>query len=156
MSGKIIAGGIVVIALVFGALVYYFQEYYYYQRVVPGPAEIALTPLGGGAPVPIEAGEVEAIDATSSPIRYRACFTTPLSLDALAAAYAPYPAAEPLTGPVWFSCFDAAAVGAALEQGAARAFLGQAGIHHGVDRVVAVFPDGRGYVWHQLDAEMRK
>ena len=46
---------------------------------------------------------------------------------------------------------SAAAIGAALETGEAVAFLSQANSHPGVDRVVAVFPDGRAYAWHQLN-----
>ena len=59
---------------------------------------------------------------------------------------------EPLTAPGWFDCFDAVAIGEALEKGEAIAFLSQANIHPGVDRVVAVFPDGRAFAWHQLNA----
>ncbi|WP_116131626.1 DUF6446 family protein [Tropicimonas sp. IMCC34043] len=153
MSGKIIAGGIVVIALLFGVAVYYFQEFYYYRRVEPAADEIALTALAGGV-APIPAAGVQAIDASSSPIRYRACFTTQLALADLEASYRPYPAAEPLNAPFWFECFDAKMVGAALESGQARAFLGTADIHRGVDRVVAVLPDGRGFVWHQVNGEI--
>ena len=44
-----------------------------------------------------------------------------------------------------------AAIGAALESGEALAFLSEPEIHPGVDRVVAVFPDGRAFAWHQLN-----
>ena len=37
------------------------------------------------------------------------------------------------------------------EDGTAQAFLGQKDIHYGIDRVVAVTKDGRGYVWHQIN-----
>ena len=65
--------------------------------------------------------------------------------------YAVYDAPTPLTAPGWFDCFDAEAIGTALEAGEAFAFLGQKNIHDGVDRVVAVFPDGRAYAWNQLN-----
>ncbi|MEM9853369.1 MAG: DUF6446 family protein, partial [Pseudomonadota bacterium] len=51
----------------------------------------------------------------------------------------------------WFDCFDADVIGAALKDGTARAFLGQRDVIYGIDRVVAVFDDGRGYVWHQIN-----
>jgi hypothetical protein len=35
--------------------------------------------------------------------------------------------------------------------GEALAFLSEPNIHPGVDRVVAVFPDGRAFAWHQLN-----
>ena len=40
---------------------------------------------------------------------------------------------------------------AALEAGEAIAFLGQKDITDGVDRVVAIFPDGRAFAWNQLN-----
>jgi hypothetical protein len=58
----------------------------------------------------------------------------------------------PLNAPAAFPCFDAAAIGAALESGEALAFLSEPEIHPGVDRVVAVFADGRAFAWHQLRA----
>ncbi len=41
-------------------------------------------------------------------------------------------------------------IGTALERGEALAFLSQSNVHADVDRVVAVFPDGRAYAWTQL------
>lgn len=151
MTGKIAAITIVVIALLFGAAVYYLQEFYYYEELPAGSVQIALVPKGADAPVAIPAEAVSAIDATSSPIRFRACFTTPLTLEELSETYEPYPAAEPLNAPYWFGCFDAQRVGEALETGAARAFLATPEVHEGVDRVVAVLPGGEGYAWQQLN-----
>jgi hypothetical protein len=113
--------------------------------------EIRLTPIVGTLPEPILAEDVSGIDSESSPIRFRACFTTPLSLAMLTETYVAYEGAEPLMAPGWFDCFDAQAIGTALERGEALAFLSEAGIHPGVDRVVAVFPDGRAFAWHQLN-----
>ena len=59
----------------------------------------------------------------------------------------------PTIAPYWFDCFDAKAIGAALEKGEARAFLSQKDIAPQIDRVVAVFPDGRAYAWHQVQPE---
>lgn len=151
MNGKIVGSGLVGVALIAGAALYYLQVYYFYAAVPEGALVIRLTAQATDRPEPIAAQAVTAIDATSSPIRFRACFETPVPLAELTATYARYPAAEPLTAPGWFDCFDADAIGAALTDGTAQAFLGEAGIGVGVDRVVAVFPDGRGYVWHQLD-----
>jgi len=81
----------------------------------------------------------------------RACFTTPLGEPYLSETYAAYDSAEPLTAPGWFDCFDARAIGEALEAGSALAFLGERDISHGVDRVIAIFGDGRGFAWHQLN-----
>jgi hypothetical protein len=57
----------------------------------------------------------------------------------------------PLVAPGWFDCFDAEAIGTALERSEGTALMGTPEIRDGVDRIVALFPDGRGYVWHQLN-----
>ena len=153
MNGKIVGGSIVIAALLAGAGLWYTQIYAYYEpvRFEPG-AEIALTPILGDAPETILAENVTGIDSSSSPLRFRACFHTPLTQAMLTETYKIYEKPEPLTAPGWFDCFDAAAIGESLEKGEAIAFLSQANIHPGVDRVVAVFPDGRAYAWHQLNA----
>lgn len=150
MNGKIVAGFIVITALAAGIAIYWLQEYAFYEKAVFSPgAEIVLTPIEGGPPEAILAEDVQGIDAESSPIRFRACFRTPLSLAMLTETYVVYPDAVPLVAPSWFSCFDAARIGAALETGEAVAFLSQAGVKPGIDRVVAVFPDGSAYAWTQ-------
>ena len=149
--GRIAAAILVLAALIAGAALWWLQTRAFYDPVAFAPgAEVLLTPAGGGNPVAIPVTGITGIDAASSPIRFRACFSTPLPLAEIAAAYAPYPRAVPLTAPGWFGCFDAAAIGAALERGEARAFLSQAAIRPDVDRVVAILPDGRGFAWHQL------
>ena len=45
----------------------------------------------------------------------------------------------------------AESIDAALEAGSALAFLGQKNVHFGVDQIVAITDDGRGYIWHQLN-----
>lgn len=157
MNGKIVAGGIVITALAAGAAMYWLQEYAFYSAVSFQPgAEIALTLLETGQPEPILADGIEGIDATSSPLRFRACFHTPLSQAMLTETYKVYPDPVPLNAPSWFSCFDAEAIGAALETGEAIAFLGQSGIAPQIDRVVAVFPDGRAYAWHQVSPDVEQ
>lgn len=151
--GKIITGAIVLTAAAAGAALYWLQLYAFYEPVAFTPGqEIRLTSVVTGQPEPILAQDVTGIDADSSPIRFRACFQTPMDLAMLTETYRIYDRPEPLTAPGWFDCFDAEAIGAALESGAAVAFLGQAEIHPGVDRVVAVFPDGRAFAWNQLNA----
>ena len=157
MSGKIVAGAIVMIALIVGAAIYYLQVYGYYRSVAvtdPGAA-IRLVAIGSQQPEEIATDNYRAIDADSSPIRFRACFTTPLSLALLTEEYVAEPQPVPLTGPGWFSCYDAGTISQALDAGTALAFLSEHDIHPGVDRVVAVFPDGRAYAWQQLNDEMK-
>lgn len=158
MNGKLVGGFIVLSALVAAAGVWYSQVYGYYDviKATAPAAEIRLTNIETGQPEPILAEGYEGIDADSSPLRYRACFRTPLSLAMLTETFAIYDKATPLNGPGWFGCYDAAAIGADLEQGAAVAFLSEQDIHPGVDRVVAVYPDGRAFVWQQLNDEAEK
>ncbi len=154
--GKIAVGAIVTVAAVVGAAVYYLQVYAFYTPVTFTPgSEIRLTPIAGALPEVIVANDVTGIDAESSPLRFRACFTTPLSQGMLTETYKVYDKAEPLIAPGWFDCFDATRIGEALEGGEAIAFLSEANIHPGVDRVVAVFPDGRAYAWNQLNADLK-
>lgn len=150
-AGKIMAGVIVLTAAAAGVAMYWLQEYAYYTEAAFTPGdEIRLTLIAGGEAEPIPVADLSGIDAESSPLRFRACFTTPLSLPLLTETYLLYEGAEPLNAPSWFDCFDAQAIGAALESGEALAFLSQGGIASDIDRVVAVFPDGRAYAWHQL------
>lgn len=152
MSGKIIAGFIVVISLIAGAAIYYLQVFAYYETVEPnGTDDVVLTSMVSGQPEPILYDGFEAIEATSSPIRFRACFKTSQSIAMLTETYEPYEGAEPLVAPKWFECFDAKEIGYALEAGEAVSFLSEKDVHYGIDRVVAVLPDGRGFVWHQIN-----
>jgi len=157
VNGKIMAGAIVISAALAGAAVYYLQIYAFYTPVTFTPgAEVSLTTIGGGAPEPILAKDITGIDADSSPLRFRACFTTPLSHAMLSETYVAYAGAVPLVAPGWFDCFDATEIGEAIESGEALAFLGQTSIRPDVDRVVAVFPDGRAFAWNQLNPSMNK
>jgi hypothetical protein len=151
MAGKILAVVIVMFALVAGVAVYWLQEYAYYREATFTPGtEILLTPIESDSPEPILAEDVTGIDADSSPLRFRACFRTPLTQGMLSETYRAYESATPLNAPSWFDCFDAAEIGAALESGQALAFLSQSDIAPDVDRVVAVFADGRAFAWHQF------
>ena len=152
MSGKVIALVLVICCALAGGGLYYLQVYGFYDEIPPsGASDVLLTTLHSGAPEPINHEEFQAIDAESSPLRYRACFTTSMSLATLTETYAVHDDPVPNVAPGWFSCFDASEIGAALERGSAIAFLGTRNIAYGFDRVVAVSGDGQGYVWHQLN-----
>ncbi|CAN1537939.1 hypothetical protein MCELHM10_01644 [Paracoccaceae bacterium] len=153
MIGKLAVGFIVVSALFAGAFLWYTAESAFYTPVpFQTGTEIRLVPLTSDLPEPILVAGVTGIDAASSPIKFRACFTTPMSLATLTETYRAYDTAEPLIAPSSFACFDAKAIGQALETGQALAFLSEPNIIWGVDRVVAVTADGQGYAWHQINA----
>ena len=155
MNGKIVAGVLVLTALAAGALLYWQQIYAYYTPIEAASpaADIRLTPLEGAPEALLTAG-FEGIDAGSSPLRFRSCFTTPTALATLTETFRTYENPTPLVAPGWFDCFDAERIGKDLETGAAVAFLSEAEIHPGVDRVVAVYPDGRAFGWHQLSGTL--
>ncbi len=152
MTGKILVIIIVLSAAIAGIALYYTQVYGFYATVVPnGNDDVVLAPLDGSEPQVIDYTYFKAIDAESSPIRYRACFTTSAKLDSLAAQFLPSAHVVPRNAPGWFECFDSAFVAQALEEGHAQAFVSVKNIAFGVDRIVAITDDGRGYVWHELN-----
>ena len=152
MNGRIAVVAIGATALIAGLAMYWLQVYAFYTPVnAEDVGEVQLTSLATGLPEPVMFENYEGIDATSSPIRYRACFDLTNSQAMLTETYVTYEGAEPLVAPGWFDCFDAEAIGAALETGEAIAFLGTENIEYGIDRVVAVMPDGRAFSWHQIN-----
>jgi hypothetical protein len=140
---------ILISSLVAGVGMYYLQVYGFYEAV--SEQDVQLTALATEQPESIIFDSFQAIDAESSPIRYRACFTTTQSLALLTETYVLADGIDPRNAPGWFDCFDAAAIAAELEAGTALTFMGEKNIHFGVDRIVAITEDGRGYVWHELN-----
>ena len=152
MNGKIAAGAIVISAAVAGVAIWYLQIHAFYEPVSFAPGqEMTLTTIESGQPEPILAEGITGIDANSSPLRFRACFTTPMTQAMLSETYVAYDGAVPLVAPGWLDCFDAVEIGTALERGEALALLSQSNVATDIDRVVAVFPDGRAFAWHQLN-----
>ncbi len=138
--------------IIAGAGLYYLQVYGFYEDVdFDVPNEIEMVSIVSGAPEPLLVQALQAIDADSSPIRFRACFETDVSLAMLTETFVGLEPVAPRNAPPWFECFDAEALGAEIEAGTALTFLGQKNVHFGVDRIVAITEDGRGYIWHELN-----
>ena len=151
MTGKLLAGLIVVVGLGAGILMFYLQEYAYYDAVPADAAVVELVTFDG-TQEQIVVRDFQGIDSDTSPLRYRACFTPVNSLAMLTETYPIHDGAVPLNAPDWFECFDSQEIGAALENGTAIAFLSEFNFEYGFDRVVAVMEDGRGFAWQQLNA----
>ena len=149
MNGKPLVIGLLATALAAGAAMYWLQVHAFYDRL-PGTTVLRVTTETGAQPLSLSA--FEGIDATSSPLRFRACAA--LADPAELAAAVPATDPDPLTAPGWFDCFDAEAIGTALRRGEAVAYLSEREIHTGVDRILAVYPDGRAYAWHQLNGTL--
>lgn len=129
--------------VIFGVALYYFQTYAFYER----RNDVESLPVAGET-VPIR--NYTGIDATTSPLKLRGCFVAdPLAFSSAERA----PDAVPLTAPSWFSCFDAPALAESLDVGDASAYRLQSDEPKGFDLMVAIYPDGRGYLWRQLGPE---
>lgn len=162
---KFVGVFLVVGSLMFGGLMYYMQVYAFYDEVnlttppaYDGQTEMTLVSVATGEIEPMLTDGFTAIDADSSPLRFRACFTTPTSLATLTETYVTLDDRDaiPLTAPDWFDCYDATRIGEAIKSGEAVAFMAWPEIRHGVNRVIAVFPDGSAYAWHQLTEEFQE
>ena len=138
-------------AAVLGGVLYYQQVYAYYDVVLARGDAVRLTSVSTGEAEPIVVQSFKGSDAISSPLRYRACFETTLSQAMLTETYVIIDNPEPRVAPGWFDCFDAAQIGADLRTDAI-AFLGVENVQYGIDRIVAIYPDGRGFAWHQINA----
>ncbi|EBA12838.1 DUF6446 family protein [Roseobacter sp. CCS2] len=148
---RVIIVAMLLSAAVLGGVLYYQQVYAYYDEVQANADAVMLTSVSTGTAEPVVVQNFQGIDAISSPLRYRACFDVSLSLATLTETFLILDNAEPRVAPGWFDCFDAVQIGADLRTEAV-AFMGVENIEYGIDRVVAVYPDGRGYAWHQINA----
>jgi hypothetical protein len=145
-------------AIIGGAVMFYQLLYAGYAELTGDQiGEIQLINVSTNESEAILLENVKAIDTVKDGVRlsgaisFRACFDTPSSQATLSETYVIMDDPIPLNAPSWFECFNAQEVGAALEDGTAIAFMSEENISYGVDRVVAFLPDGRGFVWHQLN-----
>ena len=144
-SGQIAVGSILVSSLLVGGSVYYLQVYGFYETLAPQDRyQVALV----DGPASLRIADFQGIDSQSSPLRYRACF----SVDGAQTEFVAYPDATPLNAPAWFDCFDAAQIGEDLETGVARGVLVASNSRYGFDQVMALYRDGRAFVWPQINA----
>lgn len=149
--GKVAVILILGTALLVGGGIWYAQTRGYYAPV-EGPVTLTLAAPDGGLTT-LPASDVQAIASDASPLGFRACFATDLDQAALGEALNLEPRArpEPTIAPGWFPCFDAGEVAGLLASGDARAYTAYPNARFGVDRVVAIAADGRGWAWHELN-----
>ena len=153
MSGKVIVAFLVLPAILAGMALFYLQIFSFYEEVIPdGVTDVTILQKQNELPEIINYSNFRAISSDSSPIRYRACFDTTEDLDALRSRYLVYNGAEPRIAPYWFDCFNAEELGLSLKDGGSgEVFLSKKNIMYGVDRVVAILENGKGYVWHEIN-----
>jgi hypothetical protein len=141
MKGKIVAFFLVIFPLLFGVTLYYSQYYAYYEKV----SDVTSIMVEGRA---VAVADYEGIDASSSSLKMRGCFTVdPADFEGVTVAANP----TPLTPPNWFTCYDVETLSHDLEAGKATAYLAQKEDRDGLDLIVAVYPDGRAFQWRQLN-----
>ena len=141
MSGKVFVYVFVGIALVFGIGLYYSLVYAYYETT-DGLSEITVQDRE------IAISDYIGIDATSSGLKLRGCFTVkPSDFDGLALGVD----AVPLSAPKWFDCYNVGDIHQDIEAGRAIAYLAAENEKGGIDRIVAVYPDGRAFQWRQFN-----
>ncbi|MCY3879490.1 MAG: DUF6446 family protein [Rhodobacteraceae bacterium] len=148
MTGRLAVLLLLAVVSLTGAALWYLGTYVQYTAFHgPQPGFGPVLELQG-IRKSVSLADIQGIQGDSSPLKFRACFRTdpPVPIPADAA----YPDPTPLVAPDWFGCFDAERIGADLEADLAQAVLVKGEIASSIDRVVAFYPDGRGYVWHQL------
>ena len=132
--------------IIFTVALFYFQNYAYYD-----PIEVRQNISLGNKRYQIS--NYQGIDSKSSGLKLRECFV----VDSLDDINLPkYEKPTPLTAPFWFKCFNAERITKDLEDGIASAFLVKKEEFDGIDNVIAVYPDGRGYRWRQLNTKYMK
>lgn len=142
MKGSILMGGTLLVAAAMGVGLWYSINSAYYSEV-EGVTEVSV----GDALLPVS--DYRGIDADTSPLKMRACFTAhwdivPETGDA--------DGAEPLIAPTWFDCFDAKQLSGDLESGAASVILASTNKPYGFNTFIARYPDGRAFMWRQINA----
>lgn len=148
--GKLVVILLALAALLAGAGVWYTNTRAFWAPV-EGPVTLTLWSDDGLTAIP--ATEATAVASASSPLGFRACFLHGLDLSALGdeIAVEPRPDAVPTIPPAGFDCFDPPEIAALLETGEAAAFTAFEHAQFGVDRIVALAEDGRGWAWHQIN-----
>ena len=142
MRGRTLILGFLGFVAVFLAGLVWTQVFAYYERQ---KGVDALRMMGEAIPV----ADYDGIDSASSPLKLRACLTIdPAWIERLGPRGAAGDAAQ---SPFWFRCFDAGGLTADLASGAARAYDIGRNEPEGFDLMLAVYPDGRAFVWRQLN-----
>jgi len=142
MNGKYLMGALLAFCVLFGVALWWFQTRAFYQTVT----DVTEVTAYGDA---FEVSDYQGIDADTSPLKMRACFTVDWD-------YWPSDEyreiAEPLTAPDWFTCFDAPQITADILNGHATAILAEDNAPFGFSRFIAQYEDGRAFMWRQINA----
>ena len=151
MTGRIAVLILLISGLAAGVLLWVLQMFVEYESFEGAQDGFGPVLNISGQTNDLTMSNIEGIQGTSSPLKFRACFQVPMSPKELENLNRTYSMPIPITAPDWFDCYDATEIGADLENGLAKAFLIQQNIANGVDLVAALYPDGRGFAWRQIN-----
>ena len=140
-SGKVLVGGIVAFAALFGVGMWYAQVYAYYEEVT----DISEVTIGNET---FAVSEYNGINAPTSPLKMRGCFTLADPKGAIVAGHRAEDAV-PIKPPYWFECFDTKQIQSDIESGEAVPIMAGLDEGDGADLYMAIYPDGRAYRWRQ-------
>lgn len=146
--GTLLAGGIVLVAVLFGISMWYAQQRSFYDtvegldRVQIGDRDFAVT-------------EYRGTDGVTSPLKLRGCFRLADPEAAIAAGESATDAV-PLTTPDWIECFNEDMIFADLQAGRATGIMAGDDEGDGADLYMAIYPDGRAFSWRQPNGKYKK
>ncbi|WP_118132512.1 DUF6446 family protein [Oceanicella sp. SM1341] len=144
LSGRTLAIGLFGFALIFGVALWWNQTHAWYEEVTGVDLVRA-----DGREIPVSG--YQGLDG-NSPLKLRACFTVdPADFEGVPVATD----ATPLGTPDWFGCYDEAALTDDLAAGRATPYLAGNNEPQDFERIIAVYPDGRAYLWRQLNEKYR-
>ena len=143
MSGRSFIFVFMGFLLIFTLFLFYFQNFAFYERLEAKNRLLIEEKM-------VEVINYNGIDASSSGLKLRECFTvTDESLDIKELTI--YRKPTPLNAPFWFKCFNAETITKDLNINKAVAFLSKKEEFDGIDKVIALYPDGTGFQWRQLN-----
>ena len=129
--------------MIFTLFLFYFQNFAFYERLTV-KSRLAIEKKM------VEVINYNGIDASSSGLKLRECFTVTeesFEIEDLTIYQNP----TPLNAPFWFECFNAESITLDLNANKAVAFLSKKEEFDGIDKVIALYPDGTGFQWRQLN-----
>ena len=143
MSGKVLVLLLLIFTVLFAVTLYYFQVFAYY-KTVDSVNSIKIKERT------VSVEEYVGIDSNTSGLKLRGCFQVdPTDFE----NFPIFESARPLSAPFWFRCFDSKELQLALDKGSAKAFLAMENEKDGIDRIVAIYPNGDGFQWRQLNSK---
>lgn len=107
------------------------------------------TPIAQGDPEPLLIENAPIASYSTDAKFYFACFNTTMSFGLLSETYEIANDALPGQPLSEMACYDQGQIAQDVASGVALSLVGERNIIKGYDRIIAVYPDGRAFAWHQ-------